>query len=156
MGVDFPDFQKISLFNLKLQELSEVINRPKYGGALLSEDTVELTASGEHVFVTVEGKGMLYGGFISSVDSNIVDTDVPRLRVDDQLISSWSWDALRRYNFSSPNALVFYLLCYDEVAPTYAVALSYGITFETSLSLRYYCTTADSRYISYSLLYALV
>lgn len=142
--------------NLKAQDLSEIINRPKYGGALQSSATVNLTASGENVFVTVSGKGILYGGFIMSLDSNIQTLDEPRIYLDGQLLSRWSWDSLKTYGLIQPDASIISLLVYDTTSPVYTAVLRYGITFESSISLRYWCTTATSRYLTYSLLYALV
>lgn len=142
--------------NVKAQDLAEIVNRPKYGGALQKEDTVELTTEEENTFVTVEGKGMIYGGFIMSLDSNIIDTDSPRIYVDDQPISKWSWDSLKRYGLTEPNASIISLSSYDIISPVYTAVIRYGITFERNVSLRYWCVTDTSRYLTYSLLYAVI
>lgn len=156
MVTDQPDWWTSAFVNILMQDLAEVTNRPKYGGALQKSDTVELLATEEHTLVTVISKGMIYGGFIMSLDANIQSLDQPRLYVDGQLISKWAWDSLNRYGLTLPHASVISLLRYDPISPVYTAALRYGITFESSVSLRYWCTTAVSRYLTYSLLYALV
>lgn len=142
--------------NISVQDLAELIMRPKYGSAAQESHSVTLTASGSNTLKTITGTGILYGGRIWTIDSDIDTADEIELWVDGVVFADMNWVAMKNSNYTVPEPAGIYIVHYDTVEPRYVCGLIGGITFETSISLRYVCADATARTMSYGLLYALI
>lgn len=142
--------------NVKAQDLAEIINRPKYGGAIRSSDAVGFAAAGYTTFVTIIGKGMIYGGHIFAGAGQIKNTDSVHLYVDGEKLAEDMWSKMNEHQVTNSRSDGLYLLQYNVDAPRYTCGVMPGITFEESVVLRYYTYDANWRSVYYNIIYALI
>lgn len=138
------------------QALSQMIVRPKYGGALLAWGSKYCTANVQNTLVGIAGKGMIYGGAVW------LDYTLPQansqvwLGIDGYTITNLSFERLLLYGINQPRSWPVSLLHADHVNRIYAVGISYGITFETQVVLAYYEQNGFTPTVHYRLVYALI
>ena len=154
MAHGLPDYYRG--VDIAYQALSELISRPKYGGAIGSRGSTVVTASAVTDLVSVAGKGMLYGGYLFMDYTSTQFGSFVQLEADGATICKCDFTSLNKYVIDDPCAFPLTLYRYDNAAFIYSVGIGYGITFETSLKLQYdeqHGTTPD---VNYNLIYALV
>lgn len=153
---DLPDFWGQRFINIIAQDLGEVINRPKYGSGNGVTSIKSCPGGATTPVVTIEGKGVLYGGWVF-MDSLISHKkDGPSIHTDGNQISALNMEQKNDYNFNQPHQASWYLTRYDDVNFIYAFAFTPGITFETEWKLSYYNDTGSNVNIGYHIIYALV
>lgn len=145
-----------ALMNIKAQDIAEIINRPKYGGAVVSEISLVINAGYAGSLVNVSGKGMLYGGTIHVDGNTSHSTDDVILRIDGSTVKWTAYDKLKKYGCTKPHTHLVWLNVYDDTIFRYSVGFMYGITFESSLVLSYINNGIDSIGVYGCLVYALV
>jgi len=142
--------------NLKAQDLSEIINRPKYGKAQLSYAAVPCAANATTPILTVSGKGIIYAGDVSVEHTSTQRSSSPRLTVDGEDIFWYSFLALMKWRIPNGNACVGILNVYDDTGFIYAAGFRYGITFESSIALSYTEAHGSTPTVGGGLVYALI
>jgi len=142
--------------NLKAQDLSEIINRPKYGAANFAGGEIVVTANAETLLTTVLGKGIIYSGSFFTAWTSSQENSNVRLYIDGTLISSPRWGGMFTWAQASIHNTVIYLLCYDSVNFKYSAAISPFITFETSVTLKYLERHGGTPTVNGGVWYALV
>lgn len=138
------------------QTLGELINRPKYGGGLVASWTANVAASTNQTLFTVNGTGMLYGGFVNSVAASTHKVDEVYVYVDGNLLFYSSFQNLLNMGLCSPVVLPVYLKTFNDVAFVYTVGFMYGVTFESSIQVKYYNKTGSSTYVTGKMIYATI
>lgn len=138
------------------QTLGEIINRPKYGAENYDEGSVQVPVSSVTNLLTVTGKGMTYGGVVLVGPGGTQQDGKVQLVVDGDLMSGMSFTFMNDYKVTRQDSYPIYLMKYDEVGGIYMVALSRGITFETSLVVRYVEAEGETPDIVYKITYALI
>lgn len=138
------------------QTLSEVTNRPKYGGALLVHGSVAVTAGQINTLVGVDGKGMIYGGYVYLDYANSQSAGQVRMLADDQTLNYDSFSLLNNFGVTEPGRSAVFLSKYDDTNFIYCAGLSHGITFETSIELKYFENQGYTPTVHYRLVYALI
>ena len=142
--------------NLKVQDLSEIINRPKYGGALLSQGYVDFDTIQVKTLATISGKGMTYGGRIWCRTANVTKLDDPWVLLDGTTIEYLPLEDMDAFAMNDPTTDIIRLKRYDPEAPAFVVGIVSGYTFETSLQFKWRHSTPDDVRVYYNIVYALV
>lgn len=154
MASGLPDY--FSGVDIAYQNLSEMINRPKYGGALLAWGSKTVTANVQNTLCGIVGKGMIYGGAVW-FDYTLPQADSQVwLGIDGYTITNLSFERLLIYGLKHPRSWPVSLLHCDQVNQIYSVGISYGITFETQLVLAYYEQNGTTPTVHYRLIYTLI
>lgn len=142
--------------DVALQALSQLIVRPKYGGALLAWGSKTVTASVQNTLVGINGKGMIYGGAVWLDYTLTQGSSQVWLGIDGYTVSNLSFTRLIQYGINKPRSWPVSLLHLDSVNFVYSVGISYGLTFETQLVLAYYEQNGFTPTVHYRLIYALI
>jgi len=123
------------LLNIKAQDLAEVINRPKYGACTPAVGAVACPADVTTGIVDVEGKGVIYGGFLNLQAAAAITATTIKITIDDTVVEETQPYLLWDYQLLSPWSRLFYLLRYTDAKTNITLGLSPGITFESSFTI---------------------
>lgn len=154
MATGLPDYYRG--IDVTYQTLSELMNRPKYGAANVAYGELVVTASAETVIVTVNGKGMVYGGVVALDHTSTQSLGIPRLYVDGSIVADSALTFLNKYGLDVENSYGIYLRVFDETNFVYGAGFSRGITFETSIEVRYREVNGSTPSVAVLLVYALI
>ena len=138
------------------QTLGQIINRPKYGGAVLSAGSAGVWANSSRKLVGIDGKGMVYGGSVWLDASGSQSNSQVLMVLDDGLIEGLSFVRLKDYGVVNPRSAVISLNVFDGENYIYSVGISYGLTFETGLDLWYKEEHGLAPTVHYRIIYALI
>jgi len=147
--------------NIKAQDLAELINRPKYGAAHAEGADVTLSPHQTYTLYNISGKGIVYGGAVWTPNPpvptgvNQADSTVTVL-ADGEGLNATRFAHLNTLGLLVPTSMVTYLTAYDTTNHIYAVAITPGITFETSLKVLYIENNGQAPSVGATLLYALL
>ena len=154
MASGLPDFYRS--IDIAKQTLPELFNRPKFGGGILSSGQLAVTDGVLNSLVQINGKGMVYGGSIwldytaSQANSEIW------LGIDGVNIEGLSLIRLRDFGVVEPGSAVITLNKFDSVNFIYSVGISYGLTFETRLDLKYNENHSATPTVHFRIIYTLI
>jgi len=154
MSHGLPDYYRG--VDIAYQALSELINRPKYGGAQRTAGSVAVTANDTTQLISVSAKGMIYGGYLFLDHTATQKNSIFILKVDGNIIGYLSADGGNAYNINIEHNSPVYLRKYDDTNFIYCMALSHGITFETSFTVEYEEKHGGTPTLSYRVVYAVV
>jgi len=138
-----------------MADYSSVI-RPKYGATAKVEGAQVVPADLTTTIATVGGRGMLYGGFIQVLHASTQRLSVPIIYVDGVHIVATAFYYLDKMGTKEPRAYPIVILAYDDVNFIYSVGISYGLTFETEVELKYNENHSTTPTVVWSLVYALI
>lgn len=88
--------------------------------------------------ISIEGKGMIYGGFIALESEESQSESRPELWVDGVYVANDNFVSLKLWGVEKPFNFTLVLAKYDDVAFVYCVEIGCVITFEKSVELVYY------------------
>lgn len=154
MAYGLPDYYRG--VDITYQTLEQMINRPKYGGAESAWGSTPVDANDTTLLVSINSKGMLYGGAAYMSYALTQAKGLFELKVDGSFITDKSLVELNAFNISKPQSYPLYLLKYDDTKFVYSVAVSYGITFENEVVLSYVEDDGGTPTIYFDLTYALI
>lgn len=154
MASGLPDYYRG--VDVKLQELSQMIVRPKYGGGLLAWGSKEVTADVQNTLVGVNGKGMIYGGVVWLDYTYSQGNSEVWLGVDGYTITNLSFAKLLAYGITKPGNWPVSLNKMDGTNLIYSVGISFGITFESQVVLAYNEQNSTTPTVHFRLIYALI
>ena len=138
------------------QSLAEITNRPKFGGAVLSAGSLQVWDGVLTSLVQINGRGMVYGGSIwLDAPETQSDSEV-WLGIDGVNIEGLSFERLKLYSITDPRKAVISLNLWDGINWIYSVGISYGLTFESRLDLKYFERYGRRVTVHYRLIYALI
>lgn len=130
--------------------------RPIYGGAVLASGSKQVLANQGTQLAGVDGKGMIYGGSLW-LDYTLTQANGEvMVQIDGDIITQLSFFRMLEYGITNPRTSLVTLNKYDPVNFVYSAAISFGVTFETSLTLVYNEQNGFTPTVHYRLLYALV
>lgn len=142
--------------DIKLQDLSELTIRPKYGKAVLASGSAVAAANTGTFLTVVFGKGRLYGGSVW-LDYTLTQANSEiRLFTEQVYISSLSFFRMLEYRITNPLSSVVFLNKFDGVNYVYSAGISGDLTFESYLALAYFEKHGFTPTVHYRLLYALI
>lgn len=137
-----------SIGNLEIdivaQALSEVINRPTYGGANVSIYNDFAPALSATDIISVLGTGMVYGGYFYIADANDHLNDGLGVVIDGTELFAISPNSLLLWGVKSGMNFPLQLAMYRPDLYQYIVLVKGGLTFESSFKLRYHNILGDS------------
>jgi len=149
-----PDFY--SGVDVKLQELSQLIVRPKYGGGLSTTSVITVAANTDTILATIAGKGMVYGGVVLFDYTSEQKNSIPVMAVDGEKLGAIKYETLNKYGIRQGQQYPVTLTIYDNVNFVYGVAFSYGVTFETELSVSFIELHGGTPTVYCDIIYALI
>lgn len=152
---DLPDFWESSVVNIITQDLAEIINRPKYGGARLLYGQEACPLNQWTTLFSLSGKGMVYGGLIIDIYAGANLNDSVRYSLDAQTIFSDSFGSLNLYSVTNPLGHPVFLNKYSTADDQYCCSFSYGITFDTSVLVEFF-SQVQAKDVGYRFIYALI
>lgn len=142
--------------DIAYQALTQVIVRPKYGGAKSAWGSKPVTANDTTQLLKINSKGMLYGGVAYMAYALSQAKGLFELKVDGSFITDKSLVSLNAFNITQPQSYPVYLLVFDDNGHVYSVAVSNGITFESEVILSYVEDDGGTPTIYFDLTYALI
>ena len=154
MASGLPDYYRG--VDIAYQALAQVTNRPKYGGAQSADGYLAVAASQENTLFTISGKGMTYGGYVKVEYASSQKDSGFLIYLDGGLFGTAGFEALNKFGLTLENSHPLYLRKYDDVNFIYCMALSRGITFESSFSLAYLEQHGTTPTVWYHVIYALI
>ncbi len=154
MATGLPDYYRG--VDITYQTLSEITNRPKYGGGNMDTSVVLVGANEKAEIIEVIGKGMLYGGSLRVAMTSVQYLSRPILEIDGVEIANLTLYTLDIFGYVVEHSMPMYLLRFNEVEFIYAVGISSGITFETSFRILYHEGHGVAAIASSDVVYALV
>lgn len=154
MGHGLPDWYRG--VDIAYQALSEMIIRPKYGAAQISDVTKAVTASGLTEFYSISGMGITYIEWIYTDGTATQKNDYGVCICDGTALGTATFDESRKAGFTSPNFAFPCLGTFDEVNFWYSLYMGRGYTFESSLVGYYVEAHGRTPSVRKGLVYALV
>jgi len=106
--------------------------------------------------VPILGKGMIYGGYCTSLGTANQETDAFSIEVDGQILYQHSFKGMAEWKLNTPSSGALYLLQNDIVAFRHSLAIMPGITFESGFLLRYTEMTGGTPNIASLVNYAII
>jgi len=154
MASGLPDYYRG--VDVAYQALSQMIVRPKYGGAQSVDGYLAVTASDQSILFTISGKGMIYGGYVKVEFTSSQKDSGFLIYTDGAKFGTAGFEALNMFGITLEHSYPLYLRKYDDVNFVYCMALSHGVTFETSLRLDYLEQHGATPTVWYHVIYALI
>lgn len=154
MTSGLPDFYRG--VDIKLQSLSEVTNRPKYGGGIQSAGSDSVVGGFRNILALITGKGMIYGGSVWLDYTSTQANSIVALAIDGAYLAGLSFVRLKDYNIVDPRSSVITINKFDSTNYIYSAGISYGLTFETSLQLLYNEEHDVTPTVHFNLMYTLI
>ena len=142
--------------NLKVQDLSEIINRPKYGGCKQSTFSDELEPNSWTTIYNITSKGVIYGGFLATGSTINIGTNRLRITIDNTAMLLPSIAGLSTWALTHPAATLVFLVRYNATTHDHTLQFTRDITFESSYKVEYWNRTAQPCDVDSELYYALV
>ncbi len=142
--------------NISVQDLAELIMRPKYGAGTAGDIQVVCSAGTTTTLLTVNAKGMIYWGHLYAPGAVDHQTDQPILYLDESLISSQSFGTLRARRITKPHEGSMYTILFDDTLYDYGVGIGPQHTFESKVELKYNNKSAESITVFGGLIYATI
>jgi hypothetical protein len=135
MASGFEDWQVP--VNISGQDLDEIINRPKYGAAQLSDYSGSISNNTIVTIISISAKGMIYGGFVHADSSSEANQGLIDVVIDGQEVFHLDFEDVLLVRSVENQAHICYLSKYDNVNFIYTLNFSYGITFESSFVVKF-------------------
>lgn len=142
--------------DVNAQSLGQITNRPKYGAAQVAESNITADPMELEDLVSVDGKGIIYGGFLSLYDDETAQISAIHMTIDGNLIADLSLQTFNRYSISKDGMYPFYVTQYDNEKFLYAFGISSMMTFETSVVIEFEENDNGTPTIMCRLIYALI
>lgn len=127
-----------------------------FGSARWAGLTQTITANDETVLNTVVGRGVIYGGSLRVDTTASQLQDIVKLKVDSLTVANAMFTTLNKFNMITPESGLVHQTLYDNVNFEYAVAFSFGITFEESFSVIYVENAGNIHTPSGEIIHALI
>ncbi len=150
----FPDW--LVPVNISRQELAEITNRPKFGSSQQAVYSSTVGPQGTTTIISITGKGMIYGGFVSVVVNQQQSADFVIVIIDGVSFVGSSFFLSNRDQIINPSNDLFVLQRFDDINFRYKFGISYGFTFEESIVVQYIELHSNTFSILAKLYYALV
>lgn len=142
--------------NIRAQDLAQVINRPTYGSlsSLVYQDAI--LGDAETSLGTITGIGQVYGGYINVNAASSNTSWLIKVIIDGVTVTGISPASLKVSGLINPYNYLPHLLLYDTVNHIHTLGFSYGVTFETSLELKFTRKAGLQSNVTLVLLYAVI
>jgi hypothetical protein len=146
----------IARTDVLLQTLSELIVRAKYGAAQVAVINTVALASVDSTCVSIAGKGCIYAGNFLCTDVATCLNDFYFLSVDGQDLIDWSFNDYYLLGIDTIPGAGMAGTCVDDVNFRYCQISGFGMTFETSLKVKFREAYARTPQLRGHFMYALI
>lgn len=143
MARGYPDWFGVSVYPIR-------------GTTYRASGTKVCSQIGATTIDTILGRGMTFGGIVSTGDADASEWDAVELWIDGLLISGFNHWGLYMVGFSPPAQYPLTITRFDTTTPYYALNILGNLIFEQNLTLKYSAEDANARDVSYELTYTLV
>lgn len=154
MGHGLPDWYRG--VDIAYQALAQLIVRPKYGAAQISDVTKAVNAGGLTEFYNISGKGVTYIQWIYVEGTATQKNDYGVLIIDGVNMGTPTFEESRKGGFTFPVSAFPTLGTFDEVNFYYSFYFGRGYTFESTCVGYYIETHGRTPSVRKGLVYALV
>lgn len=152
--VGFPDW--LIPVNISRQELAEITNRPKYGGAQRAFFSDDIANGVTKQLVNLAGTGQTYGGSIRANSTTSFRDSILTVIVDGTTILSEFIRSYALFNLTARYQSFCVITAADDVDFVYSFAFPYGITFESTIIIHWKTASVADVSIASNFLYAIV
>lgn len=128
--------------------------RQAYGAAKTGLFSDAVAADDDTELISIDGKGVLYGGSLYLAYTSTQRDAIPKLSIDGFEISTLNFFTLNYFNLTGLYSYPVRLVQYDEVNYKYGVALAFGFTFDSSIKLVYEENNSTTPTVVARLIYA--
>jgi hypothetical protein len=130
------------------------IARPFYRGTVAKGYFAAVAASARTNLATGIGPGIVWSAYVV-LDAEIgQEVSAPELVVDGNAIAGHSFEEMNLYNMVEGLCYPFYLAKYDKVNGYFVAGITFNISFEKSIVLRYYEQAGATPWIEAGLYYS--
>lgn len=136
---DYPDFHRLT---------SKIFGYGKMETGMKVAATI-----GTYDLVRIETRGTTLGGFITSFLSTAQIGDKPILYIDDILIQDWPYALLGALSMRPLTFQPIMITKYDYANFLFSCIVKEGLTFKTSIELKFYNSTDVSKNVYYAIQY---
>ena len=147
-----------SSINITGQDLAEVIERPKYGGAQYASYGGEIVEDSDDIIFSISGTGMIYGGIIYHSGAFDPDKVGNQPAIDEATMAYLSIEQLNIRQIEDKNMWFLFEQYYSEENDKYIQGIVRDITFETDYSIKIWnhAGSGAGDIVQASLMYALI
>ena len=157
LGSGSPDYHPIiSIAPTSNLDDTALIVRFNHGKAMRIIAAILATASATVSLFSVLGKGMIYGGYGTSLGLANQQTDAYSLEVDGQILFQHSFKGMDEWKLNTLSSGALYLLENDTVFFRHCVGVMPGITFQTGFEMKYTEISGNTPTVAALINYALV
>lgn len=149
-----PDY--LHSIDIALQSLDQLKIPTTYGPAEANRGAIDVTANEWTQLLIVGGKGIVYGGYVHLHPESLQKNSVVYVEIDGEVVASKSFYILFNNSLDQLNSCPIYLLKYDNIEGIYAVGFAYGLTFESSVRVKYLEAHGGTPTVNFNLVYAKV
>lgn len=146
----------VSGINVEVQDLAQLIVRPKYGGAQFSEVSGAVGANTKTYALAISGKGVIYGVYAWVKSTASQEDDYFGATVDGEDVPLPTFKESLNHNFIRHAGVEAQLSVFDEVNWRYGGTLNFGKTFESSFIIYYAEAHGRNPTVSLMAYYALI
>jgi len=123
--------------NLTAQDLALLKQKPSYGGSILASYDGTVNSSTETTLFSDTGEGMVYGGYVYVLGGGYQNSGIVRLYIDGVKLTDTTFATLRDLGKINIGLNPLWLSRYDNVNDRYCVCFGFGMTFDTSIAVKY-------------------
>ena len=152
MAHGLPDYYRG--IDIAYQSLVQMTVKPVYGPAKAKRGSLVVTANEWNQLLIVGGKGIVYGGYVHLHPESLQKNSVVYVEIDGELLASKSFYILYNNSLDQLTSCPIYLLKYDNIEGIYAVGFAYGLTFESSVLVKYQEAHGATPTVNFNLIYA--
>jgi len=145
-----------SQVNITAQDLDKITNRPSYGAAVRESFVFPVLTTETKICLTVLGKGVIYGGDFGTTQSVKQGSNRVLLEIDGNELKGTNIDVDLQRGVYQIYTSPLYLILYNDVEFRYNYGIMPGLTFESSVVLKFLNNGAQTDVVLGELVYALV
>jgi len=145
-----------SQVNISAQDLDKITNRPSYGAAVHESFVFPVIATETKYCLTVIGKGVIYGGNFGTTQQVKQGSNRVLMAVDGIELKKTNIDVDLQRGVYQIYTSPLYLILYNDVEFRYNYGIMPGLTFESSVVLKFLNNGTYTDVVAGTLIYALV
>ena len=150
------DENNVMKANLSVQDLDFLTVRPAYGQSRHSSGTKTVPSGTLTDLISINGRGVVYGGTISLTSYATRKESVINISIDYVIMQSWEFEELHNVKVYPGISNPLVLCQYDDNNYNYAVFLPLPLTFETQVKISILQSYGVNQDFDYDIVYALV
>lgn len=123
--------------NIILQDLAEVVERNKYGGATRGVLNISSVLNTYKEMISISGAGVIYGGWIRPHIGANHSTDLIQIILDGNVVLGQHFGTIYSFTRYNNDAKLVFITRYDDVNNYFEIGFKPFVTFESELTINY-------------------